>query len=72
MGSFKSINKMETKTLNKSATIQNILDKANRAGNGTSIDIAGFNEKLKEEGDSFLIEAANFLGVHLFIIKFGD
>jgi len=61
MGNFK----IETKTLNKSATVQNILDKANLPGNGISIDIEGFNKKVYDNDDAFLIEAAEFLKVEV-------
>lgn len=55
---------METRKINIRKTVQNILDKANRS-NGMSIDVNGFNKKVEEEGESFVIEAAEFVGVEV-------
>ena len=56
---------MKKKILNKKATIQNILDRANRSI-GISIDVAGFNKKAKaKDGNSFVKEAAEFVGAEI-------
>lgn len=43
-------------------TFENIINKAN-SSIGISINIKGFNKKVKEEGESFIKEAAKFVNV---------
>ena len=55
---------MENKKLNKKATLKNISNRANQSI-GISINVKGFNEKVKEEGNDFIIEAAEFIGAEV-------
>jgi len=51
------------KKLNKEATIQVIMDKANRSI-GVSINVEKFNAKMKTpEANDFLVEACQFLHI---------
>jgi hypothetical protein len=55
---------MKTKKVNKTATIQVILEEANRFLHGISIDVQKFNEKMNSSAwEAFLLEACTFLGL---------
>jgi hypothetical protein len=57
--------KNNEKKLNREATIQNILNKCN-SGIGMTIDVAKFNERIKEaDSNEFIIDAAGFCGTEV-------
>ena len=59
---------MNEKKINKKATIQKILNKCNK-GNGYSIDVKKFNEKMKEPDEiklrEFIVGAASFCDIEI-------
>jgi hypothetical protein len=52
-----------SKQVDKTKTIQNILDRANRSNNGILINVEKFNQKKDDE--KFLVEAANFVSAEV-------